>query len=107
MVGPRLQPDMLAMPPLPILCFSDILCVWAYFAELRLDEARRNFGAQIEFQHRFCQVFGDVPGKMAAGWRDKGEGVAEHVQHVPARFPEAPFIRFVVARLPKIPGSHE
>lgn len=56
--------------------------------ELRLDELRRNFGAQIEFQHRFCHVFGDVPGKMAMGWHDKGgyEGFAEHVQHVAARF---------------------
>jgi predicted DsbA family dithiol-disulfide isomerase len=82
----------MAMPPLPILCFSDILCVWAYFAELRLDEARRNFGEQIRFQHRFCSVFGDVPGKIATGWRDKGgyEGFAEHVQHIAARFPEAP-----------------
>jgi predicted DsbA family dithiol-disulfide isomerase len=80
------------MPPLPILYFSDILCVWAYFSELRLDQARRDFGARIQFQHRFCQVFGDVPGKMAAGWRDKGgyDGFADHVQHVAARFPEAP-----------------
>jgi predicted DsbA family dithiol-disulfide isomerase len=86
------KPEGHAMRPLSILFFSDILCVWAHLAELRLGEARRNFGAQIQFQYRFCQVFGDVPGKMATGWREKGgyDGFADHVQHVAAQYPEAP-----------------
>ncbi|PPQ29291.1 hypothetical protein CCR94_15720 [Rhodoblastus sphagnicola] len=80
------------MRPLPILYFSDILCIWAYFSELRLDQARHDFGAQIQVQYRFFQVFGDVPGKMATSWRDKGgyDGFADHVQTIAARFPETP-----------------
>ncbi len=76
--------------PLPIISFSDVLCVWAYFAELRLAAVRRAFGDKVAFQHRFCPVFGDVPGKIAAGWARKGgyEGLADHVHHTARAFPE-------------------
>jgi predicted DsbA family dithiol-disulfide isomerase len=78
------------MAAVPILYFSDILCVWAFFAELRLDAVRRTFGDQVEFDFRFCSVFGDVPGKIAAAWRDKGgaEGYADHVRKAAQAFPE-------------------
>lgn len=78
------------MAAVPILYFSDILCIWAFFAELRLDAVRRTFGDQVEFDFRFCSVFGDVPGKIAAAWRDRGgaEGYAEHVRQAAEAFPE-------------------
>jgi predicted DsbA family dithiol-disulfide isomerase len=75
---------------LPIVYFSDVLCVWAFFAELRLAEVRRAFGEQVEFEYRFCPVFGDVPGKIAAAWRSRGgyEGFGDHVRHAAQAFPE-------------------
>jgi predicted DsbA family dithiol-disulfide isomerase len=78
------------MATVPIQHFSDILCVWAFFAELRLDAVRRTFGDQVTFDFRFCPVFGDVPGKIAASWQDKGgaDGYADHVRHVAEAFPE-------------------
>jgi predicted DsbA family dithiol-disulfide isomerase len=78
------------VPPLQIVYFSDVLCVWAFFAEPRLAEVRRTFGDQVEFQYRFCPVFGDVPGKIAAAWQSKGgyDGFADHVQNAAQKFPE-------------------
>jgi predicted DsbA family dithiol-disulfide isomerase len=75
---------------LPIVYFSDVLCVWAFFAELRLAEVRRAFGEQVEFEYRFCPVFGDVPGKIDSVWRDRGgyDGFGDHVQHAAQAFPE-------------------
>jgi predicted DsbA family dithiol-disulfide isomerase len=78
-----------ARPP-QIVHFSDVFCVWAFFAEPRLAEVRRTFGDQVEFQYRFCPVFGDVPGKMASVWKDRGgyEGFTDHVQQTAMAFPE-------------------
>ena len=37
---------------------SDVLCIWAYVAEARLDELRKEFGASIALEYRFIPVFG-------------------------------------------------
>lgn len=78
------------MTPVPILYFSDVLCVWAYFSELRLDAIRRAFGEQVSLDFRFCSVFGDVPRKIATTWEAKGgyAGFADHVQQAARAFPE-------------------
>ena len=78
------------MSRLPIVHFSDVLCVWAFFAELRLTAVQRTFGDQVEFQYRFCPVFGDVPGKIATNWQSRGgyDGFADHIQHAAQAFPE-------------------
>ncbi|MDI4639827.1 DsbA family protein [Rhodoblastus acidophilus] len=75
---------------LPITCFSDVLCVWAFFAELRLAAVRRAFGGKVALEHRFCAVFGDVPGKIAVSWASRGgyEGFGDHLQHSARAFPE-------------------
>jgi len=68
--------------------FSDLLCVWAYAAEARVAELKRNFGEQVEIHMRFCNVFGDTAWKIGQGWRDRGgyEGFARHVHEVAQRF---------------------
>lgn len=75
---------------IPILYFSDVLCAWAFFAELRLAEIARNFGDQVELDFRFCSVFGDTPRKIATAWSAKGgyDGFADHLQHAARQFPE-------------------
>ncbi|MCW2283996.1 putative DsbA family dithiol-disulfide isomerase [Rhodoblastus acidophilus] len=81
---------MSAAQRIPILYFSDVLCVWAFFAELRLAEVERNFGDQVELDFRFCSVFGDTPRKIETAWSTKGgyDGFADHVQHAARQFPE-------------------
>jgi predicted DsbA family dithiol-disulfide isomerase len=78
------------MKTVPILYFSDILCVWAHIAQLRVDELRRTFGDQVRFDRRFCNVFGDTASKMATTWAAKGgyEGFNTHLRHAAAQFPE-------------------
>lgn len=68
--------------------FSDVLCVWAYVAQIRLDELRRQFGDQVRVQYHFLPLFGDVGARIEAGWSDKGGtiGYARHVQQMAARF---------------------
>jgi len=75
-------------PVIDIEHFSDVLCIWAYIAQVRVDELQANFPDEVRIDYRFLQVFGDVPGKMAAQWADRGglEGYAAHVQEVAAKF---------------------
>ena len=68
--------------------FSDVLCVWAYVAQIKLDEMRRQFGDQIRMEYHFLPLFGDVAARIAAGWSEKGGvvGYARHVKELAARF---------------------
>ena len=71
-----------------IVHFSDLLCVWAYISQIRIDELEANFSAQVCMDYRFFPVFGDVAGKIAAQWSDKGgiKAYARHVQEVAGQF---------------------
>ena len=64
--------------------FSDVLCIWAYATQARIDAVKEKFGSTVQMDYRFCSVFGDVAGKINSTWRDKGEyeGFASHVQKV-------------------------
>lgn len=76
------------MDRLKVLHFSDLLCVWAFVSQVRIDELQREFGEEIEIESRFVSVFGDIPGKLEKGWAHRGgrQGYAEHVQKVVGRF---------------------
>ena len=72
-----------------ITYYSDMLCIWAYVAEARLVAVQQSFGTDVTIRHRFCSVFGDARGKLAAGWRERGglAGYNRHVTGIAARFP--------------------
>lgn len=78
------------MKTVPIVYFSDVLCVWAYIAQLRVDAISARFGEQVRFENRFCTVFGDTRRKIGAGWKEKGgyEGFNAHLRHAAEAFPE-------------------
>lgn len=75
--------------PIRILHFSDVLCVWAYVAQIRMDELKDNFGDRVAVEYYFTSIFGDAHRKLEARWRDRGGLAAygHHVQSVAARFP--------------------
>ena len=68
---------------------SDVLCVWAYVAEVRLDEVRKEFGSSVELEYRFIPIFGATRHRVAEGRKDRGgyAGFGEHVRKVVAGFP--------------------
>ncbi|MCB1663055.1 MAG: DsbA family protein [Pseudomonadales bacterium] len=69
------------MAKIKITHFSDILCVWAYISEIRIDQLHADFGDRIELDFRLFPVFGNVKGKMETQWQDRG-GIAAYSQHV-------------------------
>lgn len=68
--------------------YSDVLCIWAYIAQARVDEIKRQFGDQVDFNYRVCKVFADVDYKMLTTWKGKGgyEGFAEHLHEVARQY---------------------
>jgi predicted DsbA family dithiol-disulfide isomerase len=68
--------------------YSDVLCVWAYISQARVDEVRRRFSDRVAIDYRFCSVFGDTAHKIARGWADRGgyEAFGAHVRDAVAPF---------------------
>jgi predicted DsbA family dithiol-disulfide isomerase len=71
-----------------ITYFSDVLCIWAYTAQIKLDELQRQFGDQIHVEYRFLCLFGDVSAHIESSWGERGgaAGYARHVKQVGASF---------------------
>lgn len=74
--------------PVSITYFSDVLCVWAYAAQIRLDEIGKHFGEDVHIDYKFCSIFGNSADKIARGWSDKGgyEGFNRHLRSVGKKF---------------------
>lgn len=79
-------------PQLVVEYYSDILCVWAWIAQRRIEELVTQFGEQIELRYHYVDIFGDVPSKMDSQWADRGgyAGFADHVLHSAEKFEQAP-----------------
>jgi predicted DsbA family dithiol-disulfide isomerase len=78
------------LPTVPITYFSDVLCIWAYIAQLRVNALKAEFGDRIRLEPKFCSVFGATARKIAANWREKGgyAGFNAHLLEAAAHFPE-------------------
>lgn len=68
---------------------SDVLCIWAYVAEARLDQLRRDFGESIELSYHFIPIFGATRYRIAEGWKQRGgyQAFGDHVRKVAQDFP--------------------
>ena len=78
--------------PLIIDYYSNLLCVWAWIAQRRIDELNQALGNKIQIQYCYVDVFGDVPTKINEQWQHKSgyAGFAEHVQKSASAFDDAP-----------------
>lgn len=72
--------------------FSDVLCVWAWIAQVRNEQLQRDYPDQIALSPKFMNLFGDTEQRIGTGWQAKGgfDGFAEHVEHSAAAYPDAP-----------------
>lgn len=64
-----------------IMYFTDVLCIWAYLAHIRIDELKIKFGDDVVLEKHFLPVFGAVNTKMKDNWGDSG-GIAAYSKHV-------------------------
>jgi predicted DsbA family dithiol-disulfide isomerase len=64
--------------------FSDVLCIWAYGGQIRMDELKRDFADDIDIVYRFVPIFGAGKQHVSKVWKDEGgfEGFNCHLQQV-------------------------
>ena len=76
------------MKPIRIFYFSDVLCIWAYIAQVRLEELKVAFPENIAIDYHFLPVFGNAREKLEKGWRDRGglTGYQNHVKGIASKF---------------------
>lgn len=77
--------------PVKIDYFSDVLCIWAWITQKRIDELNKNLGDKIEIRYRYLDIFGNTQEKMDKQWSEKGhfEGFAEHIVDSAKPYPDA------------------
>ncbi|RLA22473.1 MAG: disulfide bond formation protein DsbA, partial [Gammaproteobacteria bacterium] len=78
--------------PLEVDYYTDVLCVWAWIAQHRIDEIEKEWGERIRLRHHCVNVFGDTLNRIGDKWSDRGgyAGFAEHVEESAAPFEFAP-----------------
>jgi predicted DsbA family dithiol-disulfide isomerase len=78
--------------PVVIDYYSDILCVWAWIAQRRIDELNVKLSSKIELRYHYLDVFGDASNKIPNQWAERGgyAGFAKHVTDSAAPYPDAP-----------------
>ena len=71
--------------------FSDILCIWAWISQRRIEELTKHFANKIDIRHQFIDIFGDVHTRIDNQWSDKGyfDGFARHVMKSAAPYESA------------------
>ena len=71
----------MAIDAITIDYFSDVLCVWAWISQRRIDELNEHFGNKIDIRYQFIDIFGDAHTRIEKQWAKKGtyEGFADHV----------------------------
>ncbi len=63
--------------------YTDLLCVWAWIAQPRLDELQTHWGKEVSVRHRFVDIFGDSHRKIPKQWgeADGFKRFSDHVAH--------------------------
>jgi predicted DsbA family dithiol-disulfide isomerase len=80
---------MIIMAKVTLDYFTDVLCIWAYVAQIRLDELHQQFDKDIQVNEHFITLFGNTQKRIGEGWKDKAgfEGFNQHVLKVAEQFP--------------------
>lgn len=80
------------MGKLHISHYSDVLCVWAYVSQIRINELIDNFGDKVELEYLLFPVFGNAIDKIDQSWEGKGgrKAFGEHVKGVVDQFGHLP-----------------
>ena len=62
--------------------YTDLLCVWAWIAQRRIDELDRDYGKQVKLNHLYLPLFSDTVTRMDTQWGHRGsyQGFADHIK---------------------------
>jgi predicted DsbA family dithiol-disulfide isomerase len=77
---------------LKISYFTDVLCVWAWIGQQRVEELQKEWGDKVLIRHYCVNVFGDTSNRIGEKWAKRGgyEGFGQHVLESAAPYEAAP-----------------
>jgi len=77
--------------PLIVDYYTDILCVWAWITQRRIDELTSRFVDKVEIRYRYIDLFGDAITRIQSQWAEKGlfDGFSDHVINAAAPYETA------------------
>lgn len=77
--------------PIVIDYYSDVLCVWAWIAQRRLDELNAEWGEKIEVHYHYLNLFANTEQRIGQGWADRNgfAGFSNHVIESAMPYPDA------------------
>ena len=67
--------------PILIDYYTDLLCVWAWIAQPRLEELNRQWAGKVIIRHRYLDIFGDSHRKITRQWGET-DGFEKFGAHV-------------------------
>lgn len=76
------------MQILTVELFSDVLCIWAYGAQVRIDQLKADYGDRVTLSYRFVPVFAAAHERIQDGWKDRGsfEGFNRNLHEVASQW---------------------
>jgi predicted DsbA family dithiol-disulfide isomerase len=80
--GLAIRSDMSEKRRIKIEYYTDILCVWAYFGQVKVDELEREFGDRVRIRHRFIPIFGCCEQRVGEDYPDFVLELARDFPHV-------------------------
>ena len=77
-----------APEPVQVDYYTDVLCIWAWISQRRVDALVKDFGQRVELNYRCVNVFGDALTKLDQLWQHRGglDAYAQHVHEVAGQF---------------------
>lgn len=68
--------------------FTDLLCIWAYGAHVRIQQLQRDFHDQVTLTARYIPLFACPAERIGKGWAERGgfAGYERHVREVAAHW---------------------
>lgn len=81
--------------------FSDVLCVWAWIAQVRNEQLLQDYPNDVALSAKFMNLFGDTTQRIGEGWKARGgfDAFADHVDESVENYPDAPVNRNVWRRV--------
>lgn len=72
--------------------FTDILCVWAWIVQQRIEELHNQFAGKIEIRNQYLDLFGNTATRIQDQWKNKGlyDGFGDYVIQSAAPYEAAP-----------------
>jgi predicted DsbA family dithiol-disulfide isomerase len=74
--------------PIHVMCFTDVLCIFCYAADIRFERLKKEFSDQVRLTYHFMPVYGDVrrrldkSGKSDAEYGAMARDIGDRFEHV-------------------------